>query len=100
MQNKAATLAPDARISVIRLGGLEQFGKFRGRDAEALTFFDVDRKREFTVPYAQIRKLKEGYGGYNFVRGTHTDATRELWTSLAVLSVLLGLVLFVAVADH
>jgi hypothetical protein len=88
IRHKAETLAANDRISIIPINGVEEFGVFLSRDAEGLTFHDVDRKIDVTLKYSEVRKLKSGYGGYNSIRGRHTDRTKAIVFTVAVLGVL------------
>ena len=78
VKRKADTLTPDAPISVIPIHAEEEYGNFVSSNAEEFTFYDVDRKAEVTLKYAEVRKIKDGYGGYNSIRGRHTDRTRAI----------------------
>lgn len=84
IKRKADTLSPHSPISVVPIHGEEEYGNFVSRDAEEFTFYDVDRKTEVTLKYVDVRKIKDGYGGYNSVRGRHTDRTKTIIVVVAV----------------
>lgn len=88
IKHKADTLAANARISVIPLHGPEEFGVFLSRDQEGFTFRDIDSKIDVTMKYSEVRKLKNGYGGYNSIKGRHTDRTKAIVVTVAVLGAL------------
>lgn len=88
VKRKADTLSLNSHISVIPVNGEEEYGNFVSRDAEKFTFYDVDRKTEVTLKYADVRKIKDGYGGYNSVRGRHTDRRKALIVALVVVGAL------------
>ena len=92
IKRKADTLTPRAPISVIPIHAEEEYGNFVSGNAEGFTFYDVDRKTEVTLRYADVRKIKDGYGGYNSVRGTHTDRTRATIVVVAVVVTLGALI--------
>jgi len=98
VKRKAEALSPHAAISVIPIHGEEEYGKFLSCGAEEFTFYDVDSKTEVTLKYAEIRKIKNGYGGYNFVRGRHTDRTKGVIVTLAFVAALGALIGAVASA--
>ena len=100
VKRKADHLAPHAPISVVRINAGEEFGDFISNDAESFTFYDIDRKTEVTLRYAAVRKIKDGYGGYNSVRGRHTDRTKALIATVVVLGVIGGLLAAVATAKN
>lgn len=85
IKRKIDQLAPHAHISVIPLRGEERYGEYLSHDEESFTFHDVDLKADITCKYAEVRKVKNGYGGYNSVRGRHTDRTKGLIVAVVVL---------------
>jgi hypothetical protein len=95
---KVARLSPADKISVVRIQAEEEFGNFVSRTENDFTFYDVDEKHHVTLRYEDVKKVKEGYGGYN-IRGRHTDATRNRIILIAGVGVLLGLVIALAATD-
>ena len=93
----ADTLSPGSRISVIPFHGAERFGAFISNGSESFTFHDVDDKTDVTLKYSDVRKFKQGVGGYNSVSGKHIDRKREIIVAGVILGVLFG-VLFGALA--
>ena len=98
IKRKADTLAPGAHISVVRLHAPEEFGDFLSNDEQGVTFHDIDLNSDVTLKYAGIRKIKDGYGGYNSFRGRHTDRTKALVIGAIVVGGLVGLII-IAAAD-
>jgi hypothetical protein len=92
VKRKVDTLSLHSPISVIPKQGEEEFGDFLSRDAEGFTFYDVDRKTEVSFKYADVRKIKDGYGGYNSTRGRHTDHTKTIIIVVAVVGALGALI--------
>ncbi len=93
VKQKVDHLSPDAPISVLRVRGPEEYGKFLSNNQESFTFYDVDLKKNVTLSYAEVHKIKDGYGGYNFVQHRHTDRTKALIITAAViggLAILIG----------
>lgn len=78
IQRKVASLPLHSPISVIRIHGGEEFGELLSLDPESFTFHDIDRKVDVTLRYDEVRKVKKGYGGYNYARGRHVDRTTNL----------------------
>ena len=83
-------LTQDARISVIRSQGLEEYGKFQSHDEVGFSFYDVDIHKNVTLSYEEVRKIKNGYGGYNHVTGRHTDRGKRVLITAIFLGALLG----------
>ncbi len=100
IKRKADALSPHSPITVILLHGTEEFGEFLSNDQEGFTFQDIDRKTDVTLKYAEVRKLKNGYGGYNSARGRHTDHTKVIIVTVAVLGALGALIGAAAAAKN
>lgn len=95
IQRKVASLPLHSRISVIRVHGGEEFGELLSLDPEGFTFHDIDRKVDVSLQYDEVRKVKKGYGGYNYARGRHVDRTTNLVVAgitVAAIGVLIGAV--------
>lgn len=75
---KVDHLLPQAPISVLRFHADEEFGRFVSNDQVGLTFYDVDRKADVTLTYAEVKKIKDGYGGYNSVARGDTRTGPEV----------------------
>lgn len=99
VKQKADSLKPRDPISVVRIHEEEEFGTFISSGHDSFTFYDVDRKAEVTLNYFDVRKIKDGYGGYNHLRHRHTDRTKALIVGVVVVGGLLGLVFAEAKAD-
>ena len=73
---------------MIEIGAPEEFGTFLSSSDESFVFYDVDRKANVTLKYRDVKKIKDGYGGYNSVRGRHTDHTKAIVITLGVVGAL------------
>lgn len=100
IRQKAASLALEAPISVVPLHAPEEFGTFSGRDAQGITFYDIDSKLTVSLPYSEIRKIKNGYGGYNGIHHRHVDRTHDYIAIAAVAGVIAGLLLALVMAKN
>ena len=89
VKRKADTLRPHDHISVIPLRSREEYGEFMSDDANGFTFFDIDLKQDVVLRYEDVKKIKNGYGGYNTVTGRHTDHTRGVFF-VVLFAVLIG----------
>lgn len=99
IRRKVQKLVPHAPITVVLFHGKEAFGNFLANGTDSFTFHDVDRDTDVTVQYEDVRKLKNGYGGYG-LNGRHTDRTRNLIFAGVVLGVLGGLIAAAASASN
>jgi hypothetical protein len=93
VKRKAETLALHAPISVIRIHAEEEFGKFLSSNQESFTFYDVDRKAEVTLQYADVKKIKDGYGICCTIQGKHADRTKDTIAIVAVAGLIGGLLI-------
>ncbi|HEX4064714.1 MAG TPA: hypothetical protein VHZ09_01730 [Acidobacteriaceae bacterium] len=100
VRKKTASLALQAPISVIPLHAPEEFGTFTASDAQGITFYDIDSRTTVTLPYSQIRKIKNGYGGYNGVQHRHVDRTHTYIVEGCVAAALGGLIAAAAMAKN
>ncbi len=93
IKHKVDQLAPHAKITVARKDADMEFGDFVSCDRQTFRFYDIDRRVEVTLQYADVRKIKNGYGGFNSVQQRHTDRTKAVLIVVAVvgaLGVLIG----------
>lgn len=100
IRQRAKALAPDAGISVIPFQGQEEFGRFRSSTDDSFTFYDIDRQTNVTLRYVEVRKLKNGYGGYNTVAHRHVDRSHSYIALAVVAAVIGGLLAAVATAKN
>lgn len=98
VKRKADHLSPRAPISVVRSDADEEFGTFLSNDQEGFTFYDIDRKADVTLKYETVKKIKDGYGGYNYAVHRHVDRERNLIIAAVVLGGLAVLVIAAAAA--
>ncbi len=92
VKRKADQLQPGTPISVVRVSAPEQFGTFISKNDDGVTFYDADLKAPVTLAYVEIRKIKDGYGGYNTIQHRHTDRTRGLIVFAVVMAALGALI--------
>jgi hypothetical protein len=100
IKHKIDSLSPHAPISLIPVQGKEAFGEFLSRDAEGFTFRDIDQKTDVTLKFVDVRKVKDGYGGYNSAKGRHTDRTKALIITAVVVGGLGALIGAAAAAKN
>ena len=97
VKQKADYLSAGDRISVVRIDADEEFGTFVANDQEGFTFHDVDRKTDVTLKYDTVKKIKNGYGGYNSINHRHVDRRRNLIVAAVVV---VGLVVLIVAAGR
>jgi len=92
VKHKVEGLTPQAHITVIRTGAPEEFGDLISHSQDGFTFYDVDLKQDVTLRYDEVKKIKDGYGGYNSIQGRHTDRSKGLMIALVLVGVLGALI--------
>ncbi|MGO4517483.1 hypothetical protein AB4Y89_16945 [Terriglobus sp. 2YAB30_2] len=92
VKEKVEGLTAQAHITVIRTGAPEEFGDFISHSQDGFTFYDVDQKQDVTLRYDEVKKIKDGYGGYNSIQGRHTDRSKGLMIALVLVGVLGALI--------
>jgi len=100
VRKKAGSLALQAPITVVPLHAPEEFGTFTGRDAQGITFYNIDSRTAVTLPYSEIRRIKNGYGGYNGIQHRHVDRTQTYIVVGCVAAALGGLIAAAAMAKN
>ena len=100
VKKKVAQLTMGDKISVVQTDANEQYGTFKSSAEQDFTFYDIDQKQDVTLPYAEVRKVKDGYGGYNLVTHRHTDRTKGYIVIGVVAGVLVALIVAVAAAKN
>ena len=96
VRRKANSLAPRSHISVLPKKAQEEFGTFLASDAESFTFHDIDRKVDVTLRYEDVKKIKDGYGGYNHLNHKHVDREKQLIVVAVVVGGLVALIVAAA----
>ena len=91
-REKVIHLPQHAKISIIKVHGPEAFGTLGSCDTSTFEFYDVDRKMNVTVSYEDVKKVKEGYGGYNSATRTHVDRRSGLIVMCAVFAGIAALI--------
>ena len=92
IRRKVEQLTPGAHVSVVPVHAPEEFGNFVSSDDRVFTFYDVDQKANVVLHYEDVKKIKNGYGGYNSIRWKHTDPSKRLIGALVALGVIGALI--------
>ena len=91
-------LATGDKLSVIPFHAAEEYGTLISKDPDSFTFYDVDTKATVQLRFENVKKVKAGYGGYNSMRGRHTDRTKSFVAGIFIMGGLIALVLAAASA--
>ena len=100
VKQKVAGLTAGDKISVVQTHGGEEYGTFKSSAEDDFTFYDVDQKQDVILRYAQVKKVKDGYGGYNAAAHRHTDRTKAYIIVGVTAGVLIALIVAVAASKN
>jgi hypothetical protein len=98
IKTEVGAFSPGDKMSVIRQDGPEEFGTLASSGSEEFVLDDIDIKRQVHLRYEDVRKIRRGYGRYNFVAKRHTDAHKSMIVGIVVIGVLIGLIVAAAYA--
>ena len=92
-------LHPGDKMSIIPRDAPEIFATLTATGADSFDCQDVDEHipRHFT--FEAVRKVKPGYGGYNYLHHRHTDRTANRVVLIAVVAGLATLIVAAAAAQ-
>ena len=97
IRDKVRSLSTGAEVTLLMKGKPEYHGDLRESSERSFSLYEVDEKQTLTIQYEDVKKVRLGYGGYNSVAGRHVDPARS---RIAVIAVLAGLVVIVALVVH
>lgn len=85
-------------ITVSMIGGADYYGSVSRIGATDFAINEVDQRREVTLRYSEVKKVRADYGTTRNIRGQRIHPHTKLIVTLAVVGGLLALV-FIAVAS-
>ncbi len=85
-------------ITVSMIGGADYYGSVSRIGANDFAINEVDQRREVTLRYSEVKKVRADYGTTRNIRGQRIHPHTKLIVTLAVVGGLLALV-FIAVAS-
>jgi hypothetical protein len=86
-------------ITVSVASGSDYYGSVSQIGADDFTINEVDQRRQITLRYSEVRKVRAGYGLTRNIRGQRIHPRTKLIVSLAVIGGLLALVFIAVVSD-
>jgi hypothetical protein len=87
------------KLTVNMLDGSEYYGNLKSIEADTFTIREVDLKRELTLRYDEVKKVRKDYGRRGF-SGRRVHPRKNLIAGLAVLGALLTLVIVAVALDR
>jgi len=98
IKTRVAQVAPADDITVIMLHGPSYHGSFRSAEDTTFSLEDVDEKRLVILRYEDVKKVQNGYGGYNSITRRHVNPVRNRVLGVLILTALIVIVV-VAVSN-
>ena len=83
-------------LTVILPSGDEYYGTISKIDATEFALAEVDLKQIITLKYSEVKKVRKGYGGKNFITGKRVNPRTNLIAGIAVVGGLIGLAFLAA----
>jgi hypothetical protein len=99
VRKKVAKLSPRAHITVVKSTGEKEPGNFISAGVHSFVFYDVDDNMEVNLPYAEVDKIRNGYGGMG-VSGRHVDGHKQLIIVCVLSAGLVALIVAAATAKN
>jgi hypothetical protein len=87
-------------VTVSVAGGPEYYGAVSRIGSDDFSINEVDQRREITLRYADVRRIREGYGATRNIRGQRIHPRTKLLVAVAVIGGLLALVFIALASDH
>jgi hypothetical protein len=87
-------------ITVSMPRDVEYYGTVRRIGADDFSMDEIDQQREITLRYADVRKVRRGYGTTRNIYGRRIHPRTRLIVTLAVIGGLLTLVFIAVASDH
>jgi hypothetical protein len=86
-------------ITVYMPDGQEYYGAVSRIGTDDFSVDEVDQRREVTLKYSDVKKVRSGYGSGRAINGRRIHPTKRLWVMVAVVGGLLTLVLVAVASD-
>ena len=78
------------RITIIRFDGIEHYGTVRAISASGVEIAEVDIKTVVIDDYVDIKKVRKGYGGINWISGKRPN---PMWGWIAAAAIFVPLLI-------
>lgn len=86
-------------ITVSAVGGAEYYGSVNHIGTDDFSINEVDQRREITLRYSDVKRVRAGYGTTRNIRGQRIHPHTRLIVAAAVIGGLLALVFIAVAAD-
>lgn len=83
-------------VTVILVNGREYYGAISGIGADDFQIVEVDLKQSLSFKYGEVRRVRKGYGGWNYAAGKRVNPRTNLISFGAVLGGILLVAILVA----
>jgi hypothetical protein len=96
VKDQVQKLGITKRATVILLTGKEYYGAISKIEPDGFEIAEVDLKQMISFDYKDVKEVRKGYGGWNYVSGKRVNPRTNLIAGIAVVGGLFALVVLVA----
>ena len=86
-------------VTVSTVAGVEYYGSINRIGADDFSVNEVDQRREITLRFSEVKRVRAGYGTTRNIRGQRIHPRTRLIVTLAVVGGLLLLAIVAVAAD-
>jgi hypothetical protein len=84
IKGRVIGLGVASRVTIFLNNGNERYGSIERIDDSSFQLAEVDTKQLITISYADVKKVREGYGNVNQFTGKRWN---PIWAKIAVIAV-------------
>lgn len=92
VKDQVQKLGITKRATVILLTGKEYYGAISKIEPDSFEIAEVDLKQKLSFDYKDVKKVRKGYGGWNYVSGKRVNPRTNLIVAIALAGGLIALV--------
>ena len=88
IKDRVGELGLGTDVTVILQQGREYYGFIQDIGLESFVVAEVDLKQPITIDYSEVKKVRKGYGGKNYITGKRVNPKTNRIASVALLGAL------------
>ena len=88
IKDRVGELGLGTDVTVILYQGREYYGFIQDIGLESFVVAEVDLKQPITIDYSEVKKVRKGYGGKNYITGKRVNPKTNRIASVALLGAL------------
>ena len=88
IKDRVGEIGRGTDVTVILHQGREFYGFIQDIGLESFVVAEVDLKQPITIDYSEVKKVRKGYGGKNYITGKRVNPKTNRIASVALLGAL------------